>query len=177
MMNYAMYTVYYGYYYRRAYEKQLSKEGDITTHYALIDPSDLACFLALSALSGIIGNLAYDLIKKAFLTIIKKSETLGKEIGQSNISISSEGDMNIFIQYIEEFHLDADNISPRIKQGIFNEIVSWEVTDIAMKSKPINKEELAEIYKQAIINVKRIDKPLSQDFINFWKQLKENVPK
>lgn len=177
IMNYAMHTVYYGYYYRRAYEEQLFDEGDITTHYALIDPSDLACFLAVSALSGIIGNLAYDLIKKAIHAINQKFRTLGCEIDQSLISLSSEKDIIIFIQYIQEFHSDSEQIPSKIKRAILEEIISWEVADMFSKHNPQTKEEIKDILRKAFLNINNINKPSRKDFINFWKQLKKSTIK
>ena len=88
-MSYAIDAAYYCYYYRRAYEKQISEEDQISTRYALSYPTTVACFLVVSALYGIVGNFVYDLVKKVFLKILKNAQSLEDNIGRKRIKISN----------------------------------------------------------------------------------------
>ncbi|GAI21642.1 unnamed protein product, partial [marine sediment metagenome] len=52
MIKYAKNVVYYGYNYRKYYEKQIKDNGKITTKAHMSDPLAVACFLGVAALSG-----------------------------------------------------------------------------------------------------------------------------
>jgi len=176
-MNYAMSSVYYGYDYRKKYDKQITEKGEITTVHALSDSATILNFLAVAALSGIIGGISYDAVKKIFRQILNLAKNCKENIGQDKIEFYVDNDIDIFIQMIKEFHFDFEGVSPAVKSEIIKEMIIWELTDSVFsikKNGQISKEEIFEKLKQVIERVEHTKTLSKQDFIDFWDKVKEN---
>jgi hypothetical protein len=165
--------LYYGFQYRRIYEKQIETTGKITAEHALADPAALSCFLAVAALSGIIGGVSYDLVKKVVRKILSNSQKLEQDIGQDRISMSHEMDIEIFVQYIEEFHTGKLNAVDEIKSEIEKEQICWILTDTLPNPTkgPLSREDIREAVKEAFHKYQNLDKPSNKDFDSFWKEI------
>lgn len=174
IIEYAKAAVYFGYNYRKFYEKQLDVNGKITKKAALFDPVTLACFLGVAALSGVIGNMSYDLVKKALRKITKNSNKLNKDIGQNKISFSKDSEINIFIQYVKEFHLDEFSTAGEIKYEINKERIIYSLTETlypVLSKGTANREKIHEAVKEAFDKFSKADKPSIEDFDSFWKRI------
>ncbi|HBG28151.1 MAG: hypothetical protein A2Y10_06675 [Planctomycetes bacterium GWF2_41_51] len=164
--NYAKAAVYYGIYYRKAYESQLAKSKQINIHYALVDPSEVASFIGVCAVSGIIGQISYNLIQKAFHKIIKSMK--GKEIEHDY----DTKEINIYIENINCFCKNFEGIDPEIKNLIKDEMIGWAATELFMEElekDPKIKGKLEESEKKSYKIIREIPRP--EDFEKFWNSL------
>jgi hypothetical protein len=172
----AISAVYYGHDYRQKYEKQLTEKGEIKEAYALPDPTIILSFLAVAALSVIVGNLSYDIAKKAFLAIWRKAVKSQDDIGQHKINFTNETEINIFIGQIKEFHLNFPNINPLVKSEIEKEMLTWELSN-AVKSEITNdkftKDDVFNAVKRGFENAEHPQKLSEKDFNEFWKAIKK----
>jgi len=174
LFEYSKTSVYYGYNYRKYYEKQIEDDGNIHTFASLSVPVTVACFLGMAALSGIIGNIATDIVKKAFKKIMANSEQLNKDIGQNNINITNDTDINIFIQYVKDYHTSEYNTSDEVKYHIVKEEVIDNLSDKLCPTIAQGKPSLEKIQKaveEALKSSEKTDKLSVEDFREFWKRL------
>lgn len=175
ILDYAKTAVYYGYDYRKKYEEQIQAEGKITTRYYLSDPFAIACFIGVAALSGIIGNASYDLVKKAIGKIKRSSEKIPHDIGQGKVEIFNETNINIFLQCIQEFHDDNLAATDEIKYEVAKERLISNLTKkmlplLRTKSNP-SQEEIHDAVSKAFNEYQNLQKPPSEGFDSFWKDV------
>lgn len=175
IMTYAISAVYYGHDYRIAYERQLSKQGKITERYALPDSATLLCFCGAAALSGIIGGIAYDIVKKAMRAAIDRSRIIDKDIGQPRVSLDKDADLDSFIQYIQEYYKDPESIDNAVRVEIEKEEIVWilseETSSLFSGTSSPTKEEIVKIVRKAYGKARKPEYPSKDDFIHFWEQL------
>ena len=175
LVNYAANSVYYGYLYREAYEKQLAKKKRITTCHALADPSALLVFCALAALSGVIGNASYDLVKK----IVKRLAS-----SQNNKELVKEVNIRKLYVYLEQHHCHSLEVDVRVRQEIEKEQIIWTRTD-AVSSALANtdiarlpKKEMETVFFDALTKaasaLKSQQAPSSSAFMKLWSKLEEH---
>jgi hypothetical protein len=171
ILNYAKTAVHYGYSYRKAYENQVLTEGSIATKYSLPEPVTVLCFAGVAALSGIIGNAAYDLVKRIISRLIASSTGVADGTGQTKIHISNETDIQVFIQYIKEFHEDKSAATPEIRWEVEKEriIKNLEHTLFPLLSEGTNpgREAIHEAIKAAVEEDHNV-RPTPPDFDSFW---------
>lgn len=176
IINYAFEAVYYGHDYREKYEEQINDRGEITERYCLHEPSTILCFLAIAALSGVVGNLSTELVKKAFKTILNKVKNCKEDIGQNKVSFLKDAEIDVYIQQVNVFHNDFQGIDPSVKAEITKEIFIHELIDSLLpemkkKNMEITEKMIFEIVKQTFDRVKTRQKLSKQDFENFWKAI------
>ncbi len=174
IFDYAKIAVYYGYDYRKKYEEQVQADGKITIKYVLPDPVTVACFLGVAALSGIIGGASYDMVKKVIGRIIGGSKKIGRDVGQAKIHISNETDINVFVQYIQEFHDDKSSAVDEVKWEITKERIIWNLTNtlspVLTEGNP-SLEKIHEAVMKAFDEYQNIEMPLPKDFDSFWDDI------
>jgi DNA-directed RNA polymerase subunit RPC12/RpoP len=175
IMKHAMCAVYYGYDYRKVYEKQIANNSLITERYALVDPSTLLCFCAAAALSGIIGGIAYDCVKKAIKAIISNGNAIKQDIGQSRIYLFESHELNTFIRYIRQYSIDRDEIDSGVLKEIEDEEIGWAAssitTELIFRGVTLTEEEIREAIHDAIHDAKNPDRPIKDNFVRFWESL------
>ena len=169
-------AVYYGYDYRRVYEKQINGQGKITQRFAISDPVAIFCFMGVAALSGVIGGAAYDLVKKVIVQIIEKSKDVPDDIGQAKIAQFSKDNIEIFIQYIREYHQNKLVTADEVNLEIEKERIIGNLADILYpvlkKSKPI-KDEFNEAIDRLFNKGREIDELKIKDFESFWNNIEK----
>ena len=174
IMNYGIAAAYYGHDYREKYEKQINKKGGIKTVYALPEPATILCFLAVAALSGVVGGISYDIVKSVFLKIIGNANKIKKNIGQNKIKFKNDNSIKVFINQMNTFYLDLKDIDPLVKSEIEKEMIIWDFCD-AIHPELFNgkytKEEILEAIKKALIEKEHTQKPSEEDFVDFWKEI------
>lgn len=174
IINYAISAVYYGHDYRQRYEQQLNEKGEIKVVYALPEPSIILTFLAVSALSGIIGSISYDIVKSAFRMILRKAKKSQDNIGQNKINFTDESAINIFIGQINEFNVNFQNINPAVKSEIEEEMLAWSLSNAItseIKEGSLTKEAIHNAFKKGFENAEHPQKPSAEDFGKFWKEI------
>ena len=157
-----------------SYEKQMNDQGKITRKSALFDPVTIFCFIGIAALSGIIGNASYNLIQKVIAKILKKSREVSDNIGQDKITLLNELNIEVFIQYINEYYLEKSSAVDEVNLEIEKERIIWNLTNtlypVLQRGKP-TRGEIHEALKRAFEKRKEIDKPKSDDFESFWNNI------
>lgn len=118
-------AVEYGWNYRRRYEADLRKNGRITCHYALAEYEEAVHFLALAAVSGIVGGLAYDVVKKAMVKII--DTVAKKEMKHTENSvlalIRDRKKLDQFIQYVSAYYACFDSMEEEVQRAVMEEML------------------------------------------------------
>ena len=91
--------------------------------------SQVASFISIAALSGIIGNLTTYYIKKIIITI--KNNIRKSKLEEENLLdvIDNDDELEIFIDYIESFYNEFENLKPEIREAIYEEIIVHGITD------------------------------------------------
>jgi hypothetical protein len=121
MTAYANRLAVFGYAYRLKFEEDLERASDIKSRY-ILHVEDIFTFAAVAALSGVIGNAAYDMVKA---TIQRLLRTYGRS--QDELQL----DVDVFIQYITEFHSTGYMQLPsQLREAIFEELLADELTDL-----------------------------------------------
>ena len=183
--DYAAYVYLYGHLYREDYQKQVDKHGEVKIYYCL-EPDSIYKFIGLAMLSGVIGNLAYDLIKTASLKIIAEYNM----IFEKNHEISEEELNNIYRSF-EIFLKHSDQIDKEVMDGIIQEVLAHKsgkvLKKLAMnniqsmiKSNPreierIRQEntELIKIMSKTIRKkIRKKQEAENEDFSNYWGRIK-----
>jgi hypothetical protein len=173
IIEYASNAVYYGYNYRKKYEMQLQKKGKITVRYCLPDPSTIACFIGVAALSGIIGNVSYDLVKKIIQKILKNKLSESNSGSKQKIKLANKIEINTFIQFIREYHSNEFTTNSEVKyeidkEQLINHIGKF-VLPTLLKGNPKSKE-IHNAYVKAIKTRPTKKKLKTRDFDNFWQK-------
>lgn len=182
MISYASEAATFGHAYRVAYEK-LHRCGNLkyTRHQIIV--SDIWTFAAVAALSGIIGNIAYDVVKLAIFNIIK---SLQKKDESPSISVprllrSTEG-VDIFMNHIRDFCNNLDSIDPEVRNAIIEEMVVDITVNLrfaddntkrvkGLSLNPQSADELEEMLMRPLITSSITKKPAKRDFKGFWCNL------
>lgn len=192
ILRYAQEALRFGYLYRKQYEKDYAKRGNLNTRYCLCPASEIFVFLAVSAISGIIGGVSYDVIKKIVSKIKSKISSFPIKYDRKlNTVLNNPAELRIFIQYIKEFYTGLDNINPEIKNAIREEMIIGPISEITAElasqilNKKIKKSKIANltksqfedlIKKRVLAIQKKTHPPKAGDFKNLWKSLKEVSP-
>lgn len=180
LINYASEAAEYGYLYRQTYEKDFHK-GKLNSRYQ-ISFDEIWIFAALAALSGVIGNATYDLIKIAINKIRRKRAEFTKAsifVSASRV-LGNEEQFKLFLRYIEEFHKQGlkglpDEVAIAILEEMFvDETVKLLPRGSDGEHRVASKEELIEIHRQALVNVASKKKPKKKDFEKFWEEMENS---
>lgn len=188
LKNYAHRAVYYGYDYRVAYEKQFKEDGDIKILHSLLDPSSYYELIAIAVLSGMVGNLAYDLAKSVAtqiwkrLTTKKKEEKLEKEEELVLEIVSSNQKLNEFTMYVQAYYKNLKNVQIKVKHAILEE----EIVDVASKEKAedliktMESEDILDLQKFLMdvareTSKKRLEKPQIKELKELFPELKKEL--
>lgn len=135
LISYCQRTVHFGYDYRITFEQQVAKDGKVT-HYPFLDETqNLWTFLAVGALSGIVGGIAYDIVKhlgKQILDILaskQKTEPLDNKEVELIKLINKHSEMQKFTVYI---HAYLKNSSKKIVTEVEKAILHEEYVDASL---------------------------------------------
>ena len=171
-------VMHFGHSYREIYEIQYSKENPEEIRYSLFEPSSIALFVGIAALTGIIGNATYDVVKTVISKVIKHYKISATEEDISKY----ENDKNIqlIIRNIIEFLKGLEGVKEEVRSAIIEEIICHYMTDEMMKefgtveSLMPNlenvKDSLAVRHESAIESFKK-DQPRPEDFHGLWINL------
>ena len=142
LMEYAFNAVRYGYEYREEYEEQIDKYGEVNLCYSLAEPETLYGWLALAALSGIVGSSAFEIVRYVARQIYRKLELKNKETDLNDKReqilefLSNEESLTRFSSYIQDYYNDLSNIKDEVKKAIISE----EIADFAAGTPEESKE-------------------------------------
>ena len=101
-------SVRYGYIYRKSYEEQLNKYGDIRIVYCLNGHPEALNWIALAIFSGIIGGASWDTVKFVINKI--KKQLASKELQEINFltNNSSRDEFSLYLKEYNDNYLSTD---------------------------------------------------------------------
>jgi DNA-directed RNA polymerase subunit RPC12/RpoP len=174
VIDYAKTAVHFGYNYRKKYEDQIQTQGEINAHYCLSDPSSILCFIGIAALSGIIGNLSYDIVKKVIGKIIRSSKKVDYDIDETTMQLLNDFKIKIFVQYIQEFHTDSSTAVIKVKQEVEKERFIFSLTKTlypAITGGNTSREQIHDAFLEAFNKYHNFKKPSHEVFDSFWQDI------
>ena len=186
----------YGYQYRVNYEKQVKEYGEVRIKYSLVDPSNFYHWLAAAALSGIVGTIAYDLVKSVAKQIYKIITSKKTEITKSEKQIleiiSDNSELIKFTNYIRQYYngkakipkealnaiLEEELVHSLLDnhKGEFNEVMK-KISEEKSDKKPDFAKQFGGLYLEAAKSAgkKRKDKPKLKELKESMKILKKEI--
>lgn len=177
IMDYSKYVFQYGYRYRELYENQVANIGEIGPKFCFTDQATIYAFLGVAALSGVVGNLAYDIVKAASKKIIYNFNKLMEE----EADIRDDEIEKIFKNF-EEFINNFSSIDKKVADAITEEMIVHSVRGkdakkmakliFANERSPKVQAEMVKIMKKAIKKEKKKPKPQPENFDDFWGNIK-----
>ena len=186
-LSIAHYAFRYGYDYRETYENQFQKDAEIKTHHCLAQAPEYWNFIALAALSGIIGGISYDIVKKVLLKITNKIRQLHLDTKRINKFANHEEEFHKLIRYIEDFRNGFEKVHPKIRNAILQEIqidpVSKRIAKLVIEllhkkslSNKVDKKEMIRIIETSLkyktkLPIEKIRDFSQNDFNKFWNKV------
>jgi len=193
LTEYASCAVHYGYEYRIEYERQVSEKGEISVKYSLLNPSTYLEWIAVASLSGVVGNMVYDLVKHVAKQVYEKL-TAKKEAGQLTHEeqnaltiVSDNATLNKFTVYIQSYYKGMPKIDKKVEWGILEEEIVHSITDGEVnKMEQIMKEvengkDIKEAFGELFLEgakkaaQKRREKPKLEELNATLKELKKDI--
>lgn len=125
LLSAAQGAVKFGWQYRRRYEADLRENGRITCHYALAEYEEAVHFLALAAVSGIVGGLAYDVVKKVMIKIIDAAAKRGAKHTENSVLalIRDREKLDQFIRYVGAYYACFDSMEEEVQRAVLEEML------------------------------------------------------
>ena len=183
LFDYASDAIEIGFHYRRKCEV----EGITNKRSSLPPLSEIWVFVALAALIGIIGNATYDLVKKTIRKIIPtqgKAREETKRTTGSFLDLEDDSFLNLFIEYMSDFHNGFNNLPPDLRDYLDEELLVHQMVrlsddevfeDYLSKGLKEKSEEEKKAFLVTPIKALRVVEkrriPSTEDFIGFWKKL------
>jgi hypothetical protein len=197
LITYASRATKYGYKYRTEYEKQVSEFGEVRSKYSLLEPSNYWEWLAVASLSGIVGTVAWDIVKFVARQIYNQINNKLSELTQSEKEvlelISNNDELLKFSNYIRQYYKGNAKIPEKALRAILEEELVHSLLDNhnddfketikkinTDKKEPLNVEkDFGALLKQASKSAgrKRREKPKLEELKRSMKILKKDIKK
>jgi hypothetical protein len=105
--------------YREFFEEQVKSKGKVNSYASLVSPEQWLVFIGVAALSGVIGNATYDLVKSVIKKIVEKAKKEG--VDEIVNKFDSDEKMEIVITQINEYVNYPEKIHSEVLRGIKEE--------------------------------------------------------
>lgn len=185
LSEYVKRAVHYGYQYRVKYEKQVFESGSVRVKYSLFQPDRWYEWLAMAALSGLVGSYGTDLVKfigkQILLSLQPKidSQKLNQEEQKIVTFLLDNNQLNKFTIYINNYYNGMSNIDKNVEEAIIEE----EFADIVGENIKYNIDPNGSIKidwtflktARASSATKRREKPNIEEIKLLLKLLKEEL--
>lgn len=148
--------------------------------------SEILNFLGLAIVSGLIGNISYDIVKIVIKNIVQyiKNHALNKEDKILSDFLDSPEKIKKFSEYISAYYDEYENAGDRIKDMIKEEVFVEQVSTIidslikirhpeinpveVQNSIPHTKDEILKLILEMEKENEPIHKLQDSDFVDFW---------
>lgn len=110
--------------YRKIYEKEEREKGEINIRCSLYPPEGWMVWVTLTILGGVVGNLAYDLMKTAALSIYQRYSTMPRK---AEMRIDNPEDFELIVEYIREYADGALSTSDEVKSALKEELIAHAI--------------------------------------------------
>jgi hypothetical protein len=191
LIDYSKRAVLYGYTYRIEYEHQIAKQGEINVKYSLVTPNTSYEWLAVAALSGLVGSYATTLVnyiaKKILNLLTEKSKQhpLNNEETKMITFLSDNNQLSKFTIYIKNYYDGLPKVDKRVEEAIIeeefahtaSEDMKGEFEKLIDYVKLENKEKVNEIFLNIAkaAGKKRKNKPSKEQTKQLFKLLKTEL--
>lgn len=166
--EYAKYVYNYGHMYRSKYQEQVDNSGQVIVKFA-ITPDSIYHYIGLAMLSGVAGNITWEVVKKASKKIV---ESYNFHFNTDN-EISEQELYEIYRSF-EIFLRHMDDMNEDVKNAIFEEIFTHESGKYGKKMKENSlKQQISKKQKEKDLFEKANHKLLKK----VSKELKRRVGK
>ena len=173
-----------GYLYRKRYETDYQIDETLSSRYCLAALPDELIFIGVAAVTGIIGGLSYDIFKEIISKIREqykpnKNKPYTETVEQIFSNASTQSD---FISYLRDYNAGLENVEPKIKNAIFDELkvdsIQEVMTTMMSNGKKIKNPKDIE---KSILRKQKAKKSQKEKIIkkikaekNLWKKFKKN---
>lgn len=110
-------TFRYGHQYRRIYEKQVKRSGEIRAMYNLLDPPGWAVVMTLWAISGIVGNRADALVMRGLKQLFRSQAKQRK----GAMGLSTHRGIAILVRDTRDYMEGMDEVHVTVRSAIKEE--------------------------------------------------------
>lgn len=189
IFHYAAETYHYGYQYRVYYERayQLSASPPKPS---LAFAGEAFVWVMLAMLSGVIGGVAYDLVKTVVADLREQSRTRRSEDKSYDALLNvTDEELEKMFQYARDYYQGLASIQKEVRADIFEEIVADEVSHDPIISnelmkligretlKPKHRRKAHELYRIAITRAMNRKPPPKERFLGLWSSHSANRKK
>tara|TARA_R110001599_G_scaffold131106_1_gene306781 strand:+ start:322 stop:966 length:645 start_codon:yes stop_codon:yes gene_type:complete len=190
LLDYSHRATQYGYRYRLEYEKQVREHGEVIVKFSLVDPSNYLEWLAVSALGGITGSVAFELVKYVAKQIYQKLTSKKEPLSDSEKSVlkivSDNATLNQFTIYIQNYHKGNAKTPKEAHDAVLEEEIIHSMTDdlkdeMIEAMEKLDKENFTEVFGEIFLKAakeageKRRAKPKLSDLHNLLTELKGTI--
>lgn len=171
LLQYAYDAGRFGYQYTLRFEQDLKDEDTARTQYYLVPLGDALVFCALAALSGIVGNAAYNTVKLAIKKILNQIHKPDTTHQQTFIAeMQTEEGLQRFLDYVAKYHHDFKGLDRRVVLAVIEELIVDRATKMLPPSIP--EDFGSERYiRENRARIAPVQKPNPNDFRDFWTEL------
>ncbi|MDD2699702.1 MAG: hypothetical protein PHH36_00560 [Sideroxydans sp.] len=176
--RYAFYCLRYGYQYRQYYEERT----DSKIKPFLAPLGEMATFIAIAAISGVIGNATYDALKKAVQKLISQES---KCEAKNDRFLPTNEEFEQFFNYLTDFHNGFSSAPEFIREAIFEEMLgdaaaespqlADRLLELLGKEQSKSKEiQVTAIYRELVRRQKArvLKKPNISPHAKMWEKVK-----
>ena len=118
----------YGHEYRDIYERQIKRRREITEMYCLADLPEWAIFMALAAISGIIGNRADAVLVGVLKKLFKRRP---KEKRHQTLGLTTDKGIQKLIDYSRDYVDGMENVDVVVRSAVREE----EYTEVLVQER------------------------------------------
>jgi hypothetical protein len=137
LLTYSREAVGFGHIYRVRYEK--AKAQDDRNTRASIPVHDIWAFAALAALSGIIGNTSFEIVRLVIRRILASIEqTTASTSKRTNHILSDDVAITAFLKNLADFATGMNDVDPWVKHMIVEEMLVDQTTSLTKGSSTSN---------------------------------------
>lgn len=183
--DYAKYVYTYGHMYRSRYQDQVDNTGEVGIKFA-ITPDSIYHYIGLAMLSGVVGNIAWEVVKTAAKKIVVSYNSRFNE----NKELSDQELHEIFRSF-EIFLKHMDDMNEDVKAAIFEEIFAHESGKYGKKMmensvkqfvagnqkekayfEKANQKLLKKVSKELKRRVRKLQEAEDESFDDYWGKIK-----
>lgn len=183
LYEYAAETHYYGHQYRVTYEAQF-KENDTSTRYSLQFAGEAFAWIMLAMLSGVFGNVAYDVLK-VVISRIREDVAAGKisDRDYTYLLTLSDEELGDILYSAKQYVSGMEGLTREVREAIAEEIaadavshdpkVAEEMLKLMSKKtvKPKDRQRFAQLMRYAIVRQQKRSKPNLQKLRDSWERV------
>ncbi|MEQ1912237.1 MAG: hypothetical protein ABMA15_25680 [Vicinamibacterales bacterium] len=175
--RYAREAAYFGYLYRQQFEKDFAKNPESEIRYYLVPPGEILTYLALVAVSGIIGGASWDLCKLAFQRIRARLSPTDDE-RESTLRSELRGEaVDQFFEYMRDYHAGRLGSSNEVAAAVREERLAHRLTERVtplLRAPMPDGVDPEKFIADAIGKIEDPPRPQPEDLRNCWSEIESS---